>query len=228
MPTQSESLLTTLDHKAAPGNAALIVVDVQNDFLAAGGYFDRVGYDLSHARAAIPPLKGLLAKAREVGVPVIFIQAIYNPQVLSPAMHERNRRRKLDVPRCITGTWGADFYEVRPLPGEPVVIKHRYSAFYNTELEQALKQRGVCSLLLTGVTTDTCVESTARDGYFRDYYVTVVADCCGALSDQDHHGMLARADRDFATIATSDEVINAWERLRASGSRAPATADATT
>jgi len=228
MQTHDGELLTTLDQKVAPSSAALIVVDVQNDFLAPGGYFDRVGYDLSHARGAVPSLKRLLPKAREVGVPVIFIQAIYDPAVLSPAMRERNRRRKLDVPRCLTGTWGADFYEVRPLPGEPVVNKNRYSAFYKTTLEEVLTRRGVRSLLLTGVTTDTCVESTARDGYFRDYYVTVIGDCCGALSEQDHRGMLARADRDFATITTSDEVIKAWERIRATGGLARAAAHAST
>ena len=75
-----------------------------------------------------------------------------------------------------------------------------------------LRPQGVRSLFLTGVSTDTCVESTARDGYFRDYYVTLVADCCGALSEEDHRGALARADRDFATVATSAEIIQAWER----------------
>jgi len=220
MPTHDEELLTTLAQRAAPDKAALVVIDVQNDFLAPGGYFDRVGYDLAHARAAIPPLQRLVVKAREARVPTIFIQAIYDPPVLSPAMRERNRRRNLDVSRCLTGSWGADFYEVRPLPGEPVVIKHRYSAFYKTELEGTLARCGVRSLLLTGVTTDTCVESTARDGYFRDYYVTVVADCCGALSEQDHRGMLARADRDFATIATSEDLIMIWEGARRAASPA--------
>jgi len=218
MQIRDEDLLRTLDQKVAPGNAALIVVDVQNDFLAPGGYFDKVGYDLSHARASVLRLRRLLPKARQAGVPVVFIQAIYDPEVLSPAMHERNRRRTLDVPRCLTGTWGADFYDVRPLPGEPVVVKNRYSGFYNTTLDQALKARGVRSLLLSGVATDTCVESTARDGYFRDYYITIVEDCCGALSEQDHRGMLARADRDYATVMTSEDVITAWDRVLAATS----------
>lgn len=213
MQAEAEELLVTLDQKVAPAHAAVLVVDVQNDFLAEGGFFHQAGYELSGARAAIPPLKRLLEAARQAGVLVIFIQAIYDPEYLSGPMRERNLRRGLTMSRCLSGTWGAEFFEVAPEPGEPVVVKHRYSAFAGTELDGLLRQRGVRSLLLTGVTTDTCVESTARDAYFLDYYVTLVADCCGALSAQDHLGALARADRDFATVATSAEVAQAWQRL---------------
>ncbi|HEY7675569.1 MAG TPA: isochorismatase family cysteine hydrolase, partial [Candidatus Methylomirabilis sp.] len=212
MPTDGEELLLTLEQKVDPAHAALVVVDVQNDFCAEGGFFHRAGYDLGNIQRAVPPLERLLDHARRAGVFVAFIQAIYDPQVLSGPMRERNRRRNLEMPRCLTGTWGADFYVVRPRPGEPVVIKHRYSAFAGTDLEPLLRRRGVRSLLLTGVSTDTCVESTARDGYFLDYYVTLVADCCGALSEADHRDALARADRDFAAVVTSADVVRAWER----------------
>ena len=215
MQTDGEDLLLTLEQRVDPAHAALVVVDVQNDFCAEGGFFHRAGNDLTNIQRAVSPLVRLLDQARRAGVFVVFIQAIYDPQVLSAPMRERNRRRNLELPRCLTGTWGADFYVVRPQPGEPVVTKHRYSAFAGTELEQVLRRRGIHSLLLTGVSTDTCVESTARDGYFMDFYVTLVADCCGALSEADHRGTLARADRDFAAVVTSADVIQAWEGLRA-------------
>jgi ureidoacrylate peracid hydrolase len=215
MQTDGEELLLTLEQKVDPAHAALVVVDVQNDFCAEQGFFHRAGYGLSNVQRAVPPLVRLLEHARRAGVLVVFVQAIYDPEVLSAPMRERNMRRKLELPRCLTGTWGADFYAVRPQPGEPVVIKHRYSAFIGTDLERVLRRRGVRSLLLTGVSTDTCVESTARDGYFLDFYVTLVADCCGALSEADHRGALARADRDFAAVVTSADVVQAWERPRA-------------
>ncbi len=215
MQTHDEELLLTLEQKAAPQHAAVLAVDVQNDFLAEEGFFHKAGYDLSHIQRAVPPLVRLLDHARRAGVPVIFIQAIYDAEVLSGPMRERNRRRNLEMPRCLTGTWGADFYMVRPKSGEPVIVKHRYSAFAGTGLEQVLRRRGIRSLLLTGVSTDTCVESTARDGYFLDFYITLVADCCGALSEADHEGTLARAERDFAGVASSADIIDAWERLRA-------------
>ena len=94
------------------------------------------------------------------------------------------------------------------------MIKHRYSAILNTGLDALLKRRGIRSLLLAGVATDTCVESTGRDAYFIDYYVSIVSDCCGAASESDHAGALKRFDRDYGAIVTSDEVIGAWERPR--------------
>ena len=163
-----------------------------------------------HSRNRHPTLVRLIEHARDAGVLVVFIQAIYDPQYLSAAMRERNRRRNVEMPRCITGSWGADFHVVRPAPGEPIVIKHRYSAFTSTELNALLQRRGIGSLLLTGVATDTCVESTGRDAYFIDYYVTLVADCCGAFNDADHQGALERFDRDYGAIVNADDLIAVW------------------
>ena len=224
MGSLADGLLTTIEQKAAPEYAALLVVDVQNDFVADGGFFSRIGADVRTIQdSAIPPLLRLIEKAREAGVLVVFIQAIYDPEHLSDAMRERNLRGKLDIPRCLTGSWGAGFYAVRPLPGEPVVIKHRYSAFPKTELDALLKRHGIRSLLLTGVSTDTCVESTGRDAYFIDYYVTMVSDCCGAFSARDHENALGRFARDYGTVATSGEIVDAWER---SGALRPSLATA--
>jgi ureidoacrylate peracid hydrolase len=204
-------LLISLAQKAAPRRAALVVIDVQNDFAADEGFFGRIGADVRSIRTTvIPPLVSLIEHARAAGVLVIFVQAIYDDQYLSAPMRERNRRRTVEMPRCITGTWGADFHAVRPAPGEPVVIKHRYSAMMNTGLDALLKQRGIESLLLTGIATDTCVESTGRDAYFMDYYVTLVADCCGAFNATDHQGALARFDRDYGAIVNADDLVAEW------------------
>jgi ureidoacrylate peracid hydrolase len=213
--SDDDALLTTLAQKAAPGNAALVVVDVQNDFVADGGFFAKIGADMATIQRAVPPLLRLIECARKAGVPVVFVQAIYDQQYRSAPMRERDRRRTIDIPRCETGTWGADFYGVRPLPGEPVVIKHRYSGVINTELDPVLKRHGVKSLLLTGVATDTCVESTARDAYFIDYYVTLVSDCCAAFNAADHQGALARFERDYGPVVGSAEIIAGWERIGA-------------
>ncbi|HEY0567348.1 MAG TPA: isochorismatase family cysteine hydrolase [Xanthobacteraceae bacterium] len=218
-PTSNE-LLVTLEQKISPDKAALLVIDVQNDFVADKGFFAGVGADVGVIqRRTIPPLLRLIDAARAAGVLVVFVQAIYDPQDLSPAMRERNLRTGRDTPRCLTGSWGADFFSVRPTQDDVVVIKHRYSAMINTGLNELLKERGIESLLLTGVSTDTCVESTGRDAYFMDYYVTMVSDCCGAVSDADHSGALARFDRDYGAIVTSDEVINSWAALGAGARR---------
>jgi len=208
----SDELLSTLAQKVSPAHAALLVIDVQNDFVANGGFFDRIGADVKAIQMVIAPLAQFVERAREAGVLVVFIQAIYDPQYLSAPMRERDLRVGRRMPRCLTGSWGADFHVIAPRPNEPVVIKHRYSAFTNPELDDLLKRRGIRSLLLAGVATDTCVESTGRDGYFIDYYVTLVADCCAGAIERDHRVALERFERDYGAVVNSADVIEAWQR----------------
>jgi ureidoacrylate peracid hydrolase len=216
----SDELLSTLEQKVLPAHAALLVVDVQNDFVADGGFFDQVGADVKTIQRAIPPLAQLIDRARAAGVLVVFIQAIYDPQYLSAPMRERDLRVGRRMPRCLTGSWGADFHVIGPRPNEPVVIKHRYSAFANSQLDDLLKRHDIRSLLLTGVATDTCVESTGRDAYFIDYYVTLVADCCAGAAEGDHLMALERFARDYGAVVSSADVIEAWERCGALATRA--------
>ena len=221
MSSDTAGLLVTLAQKVDPAHCALLVIDVQNDFAADGGFFDQVGGDLSAIqKERVPALLELIAEARRTGVRVIFVQAIYDPEYLSAPMRERNARLKIQQPRCLSGSWGAEFYRVKPEPGERVVIKHRYSAMVNTELSKLLVQYGIRSLLLTGIATDTCVESAGRDAYFIDYYVTIVEDCCGAASEEDHRMALRRFNRDYGQVVTSCEVIDAWgsDEVRCSSS----------
>jgi ureidoacrylate peracid hydrolase len=213
--SDATGLLLTLAEKVDPSHCALLVIDVQNDFAAKGGFFDKVGGDLSAIqKERVPALLKLIAEARRAGARVIFVQAIYDSENLSAPMRERNARLKMEQPRCLTGSWGAEFYRVRPEPGEHVVIKHRYSAMVNTELPKLLVKYGIRSLLLTGIATDTCVESAGRDAYFIDYYVTLVEDCCGAASEEDHRMALKRFNRDYGQVATSGDVIAVWRSDR--------------
>ena len=207
----SDELLSTLAQKVSPAHAALLVIDVQNDFVANGGFFDRVGADVKAIQRVIAPLARFVDCAREAGVLVVFIQAIYDAQYLSAPMRERDLRVGRRMPRCLTGSWGANFHVIAPRSNEPVVIKHRYSAFTNPELDDLLKRRRIRSLLLAGVATDTCVESTGRDAYFIDYYVTLVADCCAGAIERDHRVALERFERDYGAVVNSADVIEAWQ-----------------
>jgi ureidoacrylate peracid hydrolase len=210
--SKTASLFFTLQQKLDPKHCAMVVIDVQNDFAADGGFFDKVGADLKPIQnERVPALLRLIAEARRSGVLVIFVRAIYDPEYLSDPMRERNIRLGMDIPRCLTGSWGADFFEVRPEPGEPVVTKHRYSAMVNTDLADILQKHSIRSLLLTGIATDTCVESLGRDAYFIDYYVTIAEDCCGAASEQDHLGALKRFSRDYGQVVMSADVIAIWK-----------------
>lgn len=202
--------LDSLKAKVDPQNSALLVIDVQNDFIAEDGFADKVGWPLEHNRRAVAHLEQLLAAARHSQVPVIFVKSNYDEIFLSLPMRERNDRQELHLPRCIRGTWGEEFYVVQPGPEEAVVTKHRYSAFIDTELNAVLRALNVQTLILTGVFTEVCVESTARDGYFLDYYIVIVSDCCGTTAEAAHAGVLGRCERDFGVVATGKEITEIW------------------
>ena len=205
-------LRLSLEEKVDPSRAALLVIDVQNDFCSPEGYWGKVKNDGSAVAEMMPRLHKLIAAARAAGTLVIFVQAIYDDHYLSNPWRERNVRRKLEVGRCLTGTWGADFFEVNPIEGDLVVIKHRYSAFIGTELDIILNSRGIETVVLAGVATNICVESTARDGFMLDYYVVAVGDCAAAKTPAAHEASLASIADGFGIVAKADEVIAAWAK----------------
>ena len=202
-------MLTTLTEKAAPGKAALLIVDMQNDFCHPEGAGAVNGGDVSHCVAMAPRLKELIASAREAGVLPIFIRAVHNRWTDSPPRLDRNDGRKAGI--CREGTWGADWYGVAPEPGDPVVTKHRYSAFINTDLDLILRAQGVKSIILTGVATNGCVESTARDGHMLDYYTVFVDDCSATSGGTEPHGFaLKNIGRAFGTVVQGADLMEAW------------------
>jgi ureidoacrylate peracid hydrolase len=194
-----------------PAKTRLLVVDVQNDFLADGGWFAKHGQELTGMRAAVEKVDRFIGVARAAGVRPIFIQAIYDEKWLSKPMLERHALVGLDSAHCQEGTWGAEFYVVKPEPDDDVIVKHRYSAFVGTELDPLLRAQGVENLVLVGVTSNVCVESTARDGYMRDYHIVMVEDCTAGYSEELHQATLANIRRAFGRVVTSDEIVSRWQ-----------------
>lgn len=172
---------------------ALIVVDMQNGFLKPGGYFDQVGYDLSHASGTIARVRQSVEAARAAGMFIVYIQSGFDADHLvvggptAPVWHKSEaqilmRERAELHRRLITdGTWDYELVEeLQPGTGELVVKKSRYSAFAGTCLDQVLRARRIQNLVLTGVAANACVESTLREAYHREYF-------CLLLEDATHH-----------------------------------------
>jgi len=199
-----------------PSKTAVLVIDVQNDFCSPDGWFGRVGHNLPIIHAAVEKLKGFLGPARDAGNTMIFVRGIYDRKYLSQAMIERHERDGLPLEHCLEGTWGADYFEIQPAPSDISLIKHRYSAFIGTELDGILKERKIENLIMTGITSNVCVESTARDGYMYDYRIVFVKDCTGTYSQVLHDATLQNIRRSFGVVAGSDELIEAWRKLEAS------------
>jgi ureidoacrylate peracid hydrolase len=211
-------ILATLQDKLAPAHTALIVVDVQNDFCAEGGMMDREGKDLSAVQQMVAAVPALLASARRAGVFVVFVRNVYSTDgnhYLSDVWLEQAARRRggsyTTHSVCGADSWEGDFYgEVRPLPGEPIVTKHRFSGFHNTDLETILRAHDIRTVALAGVATNVCVETTAREAFVRDYYVVVTADGTATYSDAGHSASLAVIDQFFGEVASIDEVSACW------------------
>ena len=127
----------------------------------------------------IPALQSLLDAARAVGTKVVFIQTIHENCTDSEAWLGRHGTKPRLI--CRKDTWGADFTGVAPLADEPVVNKHRYSAFINTRLDSVLRTYKIENLIMTGVSTNVCVESTARQGYMLDYNIVFTSDCTAVV-----------------------------------------------
>jgi ureidoacrylate peracid hydrolase len=220
-------LLTTLEQKIEPTHAALLVVDMQNDFCAAGGMMDLEGADLRTVQAMAERLPDVLDAARSAGVLVVFIRNVYSTErnvYLSDVWLEQMLRRRGDSYTvrdvCGADSWQGDFYgRIEPRPVEPIVTKHRYGAFHNTDLETILRVHGIRTVVLTGVATNACVETTAREAFVRDYYVVFTADGTACYSDDAHEATLRTIDKYFGVVASLDDVIGVWRGAAAHESR---------
>ena len=207
-------VLQTLEEKCDPSLACLLVVDVQNDYCHPKGSAGKAGNDTSAAVEMVPRLARLLEEARQVALPVIFIQTIHSEWTDAPSWIYR-KPAGVNRTTCRAGSWGAEFYEgIAPLPDEKVVVKHRYSAFINTDLNTVLRAKGVESVLVTGVATEVCVETTTRDALMYDYYVTLIKDCAASYHPHLHDTTLENIERMFGVVASSEEIIRVWQQTQ--------------
>lgn len=210
--TTSFSLADRID----PKTTAVVVVDVQNDFCHSDSPLAKIGMDMTAAQEMVPHLLQLIDSARGAGATIVWVKMVHSENTVSPVTLEHRLRTRPNAEMiCVEGSWGTELYRVEPEPGEPIVIKHRYSAFVDTDLQLILRSRGITSLILTGVATNVCVESTARDAYMRDYYVTFVDDCSAAYDQAKHDATLRNMADHFGVVVTSDDVMDAWQRVPA-------------
>ncbi|RVT90972.1 cysteine hydrolase family protein [Sphingomonas crocodyli] len=197
-------------------HCALVIVDMQKDFCLPGFGAAKAGRDLSAAQRVAPVLAGLLAAARQAGVFVAHVGFWTLPDHASdsgPWLAQRRRSTASADNLCIADTEGADFIdELAPIPGEGVVRKHRYSAFTGTDLDLLLRARGIRSLVIGGVSTNACIESTLRAGFELDYYICVPPEAVGSWSQPLHEATLANVDHRFGVTLPASQVEAIWAR----------------
>jgi ureidoacrylate peracid hydrolase len=189
-------------------NTALLVVDVQNDFCHNQGVFSKYkSAALDHVEQAVSNLSALIENCRESNLPIIFIRTTHSDWTNSPSWLKRMEGAGEKMRICAPDGWGSNFYNVAPKEGDCIVTKHRYSAFIGTDLDLILGSKGIKNILVTGVATNVCVESTARDGYHRDYNVILIEDCCGAYDNTEHAATLNNISKFFGTVTTAETLI---------------------
>jgi ureidoacrylate peracid hydrolase len=235
----------TLDAKPEPiaidpARSAVIVVDMENDFAAKGGMFDRAGVDILGAQKAIAPTAKVLAAARQAGLKIIYLKMGYHPDLSDLGETDsvnRTRHLKLGVGQkiqapdgresrvLIRDTWDTDIVpELKPQPNDIVIYKTRFSGFYQTDLDATLKKFGIKYLIVTGVTTSICVESTVRDAMFRDYLCVLLRDCMSEPMGHDlprtnHEASLLTAEVLLGWVSDSEQFIKALSAKTAHAAR---------
>jgi ureidoacrylate peracid hydrolase len=205
--------------KVNPIHSAVIVIDVQNDFCHEKGALAEMGEDVNRIQQNMHNLSLLINEARSMNVLTIFIQSTYNTRdmrYLSPAWKEKQGRVRNGASICADGSWGQEFYgNIKPMENEIVVRKHRYSAFVGTDLDVILRSREIRTLILTGVTTNVCVETTARHGFMKDYYVVVLKDCVATQDAEEiEEASLYNIGKYFGEITSSEKLIEAWNKMK--------------
>lgn len=196
--------MTSLGEQLRPEHAALLIIDMQNDFCAEGGFLQRErNYNVGFAKEVARKIAKVADAARVAGMPVIWIRSIYDFKYLTDAYIVKRGKEGC----CLEGTWGADFFEIAPTPGELVIDKHCFNGFRDTPLDGYLQSRGVKTLVFTGVATNVCVDSTLREGFFRGYYIVVLEDCVGSNSHIGHEGTLATVRNNIGAVVPSSLIM---------------------
>jgi len=183
--------------KLNKASTAVLVVDMLNDFLKPGGKMVLEG-----GGVLIPPMRRLLTQARKAGLPVVYVNDSHRPGL------REDREFKKRSEHCIEGTWGAAVIdEIKPKKKDFVVLKHRFSGFYNTDLDLTLKDLCIDTVIVMGVVTNICVRSTIHDAFFRGYKVLVPRDCVMATGEREQESSLYDIETHFGDVTTSEKLV---------------------
>jgi nicotinamidase-related amidase len=205
--------------------AALVIIDMQRDFLEPGGFGAALGNDVSKLQAAVPPCRAVLGAARGVGMLVIHTREGHRSDLSDAPPHKVERgdpatRIGALGPMgriLIRGEPGHDIIpELYPLSSEPVIDKPGKGAFYQTDLELMLRNRDIDTLLVCGVTTEVCVNTTVREANDRGFRCVVLSDCCGSYFPEFHQAGLAMIKAQggiFGSVAGSNALLEALDEL---------------
>lgn len=195
-----------------PKHTVLLIIDMQRDFLNDDGKTGKAGKDLSSMQAVIEPIKRLASFARQVNVPIIFTQMIdglkYRDEVGKYRFLKKGKTEKSIL--CLERSDGVEFTGITPTTSDRVIIKHKYCCFSKTALEDYLKKNNTKTLIVTGVKTNACVESTVRTAYHKGYFVVVPSNCVASDDLVSHKQTLINFERYFGDVVLLEDILKSW------------------
>ena len=192
---------------------ALIVIDMQNDFVSENGYLGKKHHNMKPVQDTVDRIKNLLEFCRKNGIIVIFTQTVHLPYTDSDTWKRRSAEKANDIGICRQGSTGSDIIEdLAPLKGEAVVIKHRYDAFLDTDLDLILRSNGIRNILIAGTQTNLCVDTTARHGFMLDYSTVLVEDCISTPETEFHLPIIRNFEANFGFVMSSSKIIENCSR----------------
>jgi len=198
----------------APSETAVLVVDVQNDFVDDRGRVGSDGTDMRPLQAATREINRLIDAAREAGAPVFYIGVEHGSRVDNAPYQARYERRGMtpEDTICHAGTWGAELYgELSPpRAGEPRFIKHGYDAFQVPELLEEVRSRGVRAVVVTGVVTELCVRSTAMSAFEKGLFPIVPRECTASTEPEVAREALESIERWYGEITSLEDLLVRW------------------
>jgi len=221
LPARPESL------RLAADQTAVVVIDMQNAYASPGGYVDRAGFDISGAAATIERIGTVLDTARAAGVQVIYLQNGWDPDYIeaggpgSPNYHKSNALKtmraqpELKGKLLARGSWDYALVDgLAPRPGDITLHKTRYSAFFNSQLDQTLRARGIRNLVFVGIATNVCVESTLRDGFHLEYFGVLLEDATHHLGpDFTRAAALYNVEKFFGWVSTVADFCGSFGQI---------------
>ena len=198
-----------MDNRLERAKTAMIVVDMQNGFLDDEGSMAQMGMDITEPKKTVVPVCRLVDACHSADVPIIFTRAVHRADLKDAGLLLARRPIHKVIDSLVAGTWDMELVpSMDARPDDYILDKNRYSAFYNTNLEVILRGLAVDTLIICGVTTEICVESTVRDAYFRDFKVLVPEDAVAAMDVARHEGTLLTIKYGFGTVTTTAAVID--------------------
>ncbi|MEK7138152.1 MAG: isochorismatase family cysteine hydrolase [Patescibacteria group bacterium] len=186
--------------------AALLVVDIQNDFCSSRGKFAKMGFDVSHIQKMVPRLSLFIKEIEKIGIEVFYSKQTESMRISPKNLKSLFNKGKLKIV-CQPNSWGSELYRLKPSDNKNVLKKRTYDFLSNQKLNEILQRKKIKTLIITGVNTDICIDTTTRSAFTKGYNIIIPKDLVATINQKAHPYFLEIFSRFYGTVAPSKEIL---------------------